>query len=78
MASAFSALFVVGVGLNQFGQPLVFTSPGPYLFFGSILLAAFGLAYTLVSAHLTFGFMVCISAIYRPVFIAGKASRGEL
>jgi hypothetical protein len=78
MVSAFLALCVVGVGRDQFGQPLVFTSPGPYLFFGSIWLAAFGLAYTFVSARLTCGFMVCISAIYRPVFIAEKASRGEL
>jgi hypothetical protein len=78
MVSAFLALCVVGVGLDQFGQPLVFTSPDPYLFFGSIWLAAFGLAYTCVSARLTFGFMACISAIYRPVFIAGKASRGAL
>jgi len=52
IVSAFLALFVVGVGLDQFARPLVFTSPGPYLFFGTIWLAAFGLAYTCVSPRI--------------------------
>lgn len=70
IVSAFVALFVVGVGLDQFGQPLVFTLPGLYLFFGAIWLAAFGVAYTFVSACLAFVFVICISAIYLPVFFA--------
>lgn len=78
MIAGLFGVFAVGIGFDLFGKPVVFDSPGQYLFNGSIWLGVFGIAWTIASAWTAFRATVIVAGIYLALYLAGKLSRGEL
>lgn len=78
MLAGLFGVFASGLAFDLFGRPISFAEVGPYLFYGSIWLSVFGLALAFLTVRGAFIVMVCTAAVYLGLFIAGKASRGEL
>lgn len=78
MVVALISVFASGIGYDLFGRPIIFDSPGLYVFFGSIWMCLFGMVWAFASAWTAFRTTVVIAAFYLALYVAGKLSRGEL
>jgi hypothetical protein len=71
-------VFFFGITLDLFGKPIDFGNIGFYLFFLSIFVGIYGIAFALLDGFAAFSVMVVLCGIYLIIFIAGKLARGEL